>query len=560
MMSDPDFGVLRCPAGAPGIVRVWGRPATDAERLADRLAADPAGAGIADEGAWWAAVALADGAVVACVSSTVNTGLFWTRDTRPDGTVELVLGPRLGAVVEARVAPTTLDEAFIAGFLGGPAPAERTPYREVGCIPPGTSAIWAAPDAEPRVTEWSGPSVWPEPTVGGPGTIEQYVRTFDAAVDALVPSTGPLCATMSGGLDSTFVVASLVRHATPERPVVAFTHVPHPDAGLVPLATWDPDDSHVAEAMERRYPGLVRIERFANTDLVQPLDATAAWNEAAWAPTVAPANIIWMSAMQASAAAMGSSVLFTGENGNAAFSWTHTYAAAHHLRRREFGELIGLVRDGMAAGSSLPGALRHRVIGPLVGTRYYGRRQRVEQARYFASIGLPEPEQAGRTESPRARYLAWMRDTTAVRMSLNPVPGRALYTDPFRAHGVLELAAAMTPREWRRGIADRGYARLLGEGRVPDEIRLRTRRGGQSWDHWFVVRHQRDRYMDEVRALRATPVIEHIVDVDRFERTVAALPWGEPGPANDIVGVDRILSLAAFVRMTAKRLAALAAR
>lgn len=557
LTDGPVTGVLRCPISPrSGIARVWGSPATGGAALLSRVAAHPDTAGVDDARMWWAVVQHDDGRVAAVVSSTTATGLYWTLDTLSDGTVELVIGPRLGDVVQARRAPTHLDDQFVADFLAVSVGRERTPYRDVACVPPGCVAEWRRITDAPRLREWSGPSTWPAPTVGGPDTLERYRHVFDTVVDQLTPVDGPLCTSLSGGLDSTFVVASLLRHAAPDRPILAFTHVPHPDAPLGPHGQWDPDDSHIAAVMEERHPGLVHLERIANHDMRQPLDAAAERAAATWAPTFATANLVWIDEMQTRARALGATTLFTGENGNAAFSATHTFAASHHLRHGEFGQVAGLVRDGMTAGESFLTALRRRVVGPLVAP-YRGRGRRRQQLRQSEHLGLRPNPAAAPPRFDRELYLNWMRDMSALRIAMQPLDERASWLDPFRAHRVLELAASMTPREWRRGIADRGYARLLGEGRVPDEIRLRTRRGGQSWDHWFLVRNQRDRYLDEVRALRSTPVLCDAVDVDKLERAVAGLPWGEPAQIADISTVDRILALGAFVRTTNERLSAL---
>ncbi|MFZ8997757.1 MAG: hypothetical protein ACO3D0_05230 [Ilumatobacteraceae bacterium] len=96
---------------------------------------------------------------------------------------------------------------------------------------------------------------------------------------------------------------------------------------------------------------------------------------------------------------------------------------------------------------------------------------------------------------------------------------------------------------------------------MPDDVRLRTRRGGQSWDHWFVIRHQRERYLDEVRSIPATPIVSDLVDgvvLGQIEAEVSSWPWGEPGPApRTLLRIERWLALAAFVRSTSERLARL---
>jgi hypothetical protein len=97
--------------------------------------------------------------------------------------------------------------------------------------------------------------------------------------------------------------------------------------------------------------------------------------------------------------------------------------------------------------------------------------------------------------------------------------------------------------------------------RVPEEIRLRTRRGGQAWDAWFVAHDQRDRYEAEVALVGDTPVIGRLVDVGTLRATVRSWRWGElvgGAPLTELFEVDRLLVLAAFIRTADGRLRAAA--
>ena len=118
------------------------------------------------------------------------------------------------------------------------------------------------------------------------------------------------------------------------------------------------------------------------------------------------------------------------------------------------------------------------------------------------------------------------------------------------------MAASITPYQWLQGPYPRGYARLLGDGRVPDDIRLRTRRGGQAWDTWFVIRNQRERYLDELKLVHQSPGLGGWVDTAELQKRAEQWPWGEiQGPSQiEVIAIDRLLSLAAFARMTDEKL------
>ncbi|MFN8125878.1 MAG: asparagine synthase-related protein [Candidatus Nanopelagicales bacterium] len=354
---------------------------------------------------------------------------------------------------------------------------------------------------------------------------------------------------MSGGLDSTFVAATLARQTTPDRPVIGLIHVPLAEAQLQPRGGMDPDESHLAHTLAAAYPGRLVVREVRNEELISPLDASAEMSTRSWLPVFNPANQSWMTAMNRIAAHEGAELLFAGGNGNAAFSHDHPYAARYYLSR---GRLPTLLSLGTVDGSPSMSRLRGRVLSPLL--------PRTPQPPTSAHLGLP-PTPPPRHEHPRIHYLRWLaRANSGLMAAQNPAATEGiLKADPFLARAVLDVAAAIEPAEWQRGGGSRSFARRLGLGRVPDDIRLRKRRGAQGWDAWYVVRNDRDRYLAEIDLLRDTPALGGWVDDRRLAATVAAWPWGAthgPGPG-ELHTVHRLLALAAFARDTTRRLATL---
>lgn len=482
----------------------------------------------------------------------LRSGLFVARGR--DG--RLVESERLGEVLGSVDHPT-LDDRAIAGWLGRPLDDDATAFVQVRRVPPGRSATWEPIDGRPVLAPLESRSVRPRLH----DAVDGYLDTFDRAVDAQVARNGdgPLCLAMSGGLDSTFVAASLLRHATPDRPVRAFIHVPHPDAALSAIGNWDPDDLEAARSVERSSGGRLVLTPVANIERVQPLDAAARAAEATWSPAFNPANTIWIDEMRTRAHDLGAVLLFNGEHGNAVFSADHPYALRHHLRYGAFGAAADVWQTYRSEGTGRAQIVRRHLVGPAVrwtqaSTADLHRRRRP------APIDPLAPPRRGRPMS-RQTYLAWLRRDANPLGTLQPEPGRASLIDPFSDAAMIDLAASMTPAEWTRYGTGRGYARRLGLGRVPDEVRFRTRRGGQSWDHWFIVRTERDRYLDEVRSLAVTPIVSDLIDAPtlaRIDVEVASWPWGELGHAPlTLLPIERLLALAMFVRSTQARLAAL---
>ena len=506
---------------------------------------------------WAAAIQRSDGAVVATASTMLGSGLYWSIDHDAASRPYLLIGVSPGDVVLRRKEPTTLDHRYIREYLSGGRSDRKTPYNEVHRIPAGVFALWSSIDTAPDEIEWNGPDVWAEPHLEGRDAKEAYLKIFDATIARLIEGNAPLASMLSGGLDSSFVVAALARLTTPDRPVHAFVHAPHPDARLSAIGNWDPDDSAFAKIMETAYPGRVVVRKIINTDLVQPQDAALRAAQRSWLPTFNPGNQIWIDAIAEQAATIGASMLFSGQKGNAAFSHEHSYAASYYLQRGRIDQLAKMVFSRAESNISLCQAARKRVLGPLI--RPWRSQKNNPNAEYKKLIGVPGSDRVtGNSQSQgRRQFLEWLSQSYGGLFGAGCPAGWILpVDDPFTASAVLALAASITPYQWLQGPYPRGYARLLGEGRVPDEIRLRTRRGGQAWDTWFVIRNQRERYLEELKLVHRSPALGGWVDTSEMQKRAEQWPWGEiHGPSQiEVIAIDRLLSLAAFARMTEKRL------
>lgn len=501
----------------------------------------------------WAFVAQdSDGRIVGFVSTNFQGGLFWSESKG-----KVLLSDDLKSVVRARRGTTDLDEEFIRGLAMRRRwmPSERTPFRQVGTFAPGTRFRWVPGSTGPECSPVAGSDSWKDPHIQGDSTIELYRSTFDSAVDSLVVPGQPISATLSGGLDSTFVVASLIRHATADNPIHAFCHSPHPQAVCATKPNWDPDDFPWAQEMVKAYPQRIVLHRIISSDGESPLDAAARQTLKSWYPTLTPANQMWLDQASQRAADQGSTRLFSGRNGNAAFSNSHEYAVGHYLRKAQFGSAWSSIH--MSEPMLQPGMdkFRARAVRPLVSRlRARARRQR---SPYLRLVGLGHLAPAEAPVVDRAFYLDWLagsdQPSAGTMFSAWPAP----LVDPFCDPKVLDLAASMTPLEWSRGPQPRGYARLLGQGRIPDGIRLRTRQGGQSMDQWHFMRNHRDRYYDEAWLLTKTPILGGWVDHTSLLRILDTWPWGQrQGPQLlPLVAMNSILSLGAYVRMMQQHLA-----
>jgi asparagine synthetase B (glutamine-hydrolysing) len=377
-----------------------------------------------------------------------------------------------------------------------------------------------------------------------------YVRVFDAAVDDAVAHIrpGPLVVLLSGGLDSTFLAASLARHATSDHPVIGLVHRPVAQAPERPAGNAVHDEWEYAQRLAASSSGRIELEPITNDDAQCSLDVALANARRGWLPTRNPANSVWTTAARARAVDLGANRLFNGGTGNFSYSNPHSYAPGYLLRRGRVRPFTRLV----SARAQTAGW--RRAVRSTLGQLTYDLRHRDDGTRDYVSLFDMDPELVG-CSRPRSTYPAFLEAMADLGISnmgaVNParVEG-VLAVDPFEAPSVLQFAAEITPAEWVRHGTQRGFARAAAAGRVPDAIRLRRSRGGQSMDSWWAARQHRGTYLAQAAATADTPVVRDIVDCAALLRRVTAWPWDSPvGPTPvELVAVERLLHTSAYLR------------
>ena len=122
-----------------------------------------------------------------------------------------------------------LDEEYVAGFLARGAVAHKTPYRGVYPVSPGRAVCISSKGVSNRAF-WDLP-IDKETRLNNPECYAEQLRAlFREAVAVRLPSSGPVCAELSGGLDSSSIVCMADRIAQeqpggPGRPTTfTYTH------------------------------------------------------------------------------------------------------------------------------------------------------------------------------------------------------------------------------------------------------------------------------------------------------------------------------------------------
>lgn len=429
-------------------------------------------------------------------------------------------------LLKAAGCPRELDHGWLRDWLAGQADPARTPYRGISRLQPG-QALHVGPRG-PYVVDVVGPECWPEPDLDGKRAEEAFLFAFDTAVGELLGDEHSVACEMSGGLDSTFMVASVLRR--PGVSVRAFTHIPHRDASLR-QAGMVTSDEPAAAAMMEGFGDRVQWERISNTAGRGPLEMARQISMRAMWPAYGTGNLEWIDAIRERARGLGYRAVWVGTHGNLAFSGDHRYAR-------------------VSRSASVP----RRVV----------RRLRSARARPSAVPGIRDllrlPPQT-RPSAGREAFLASLAGRRTVHAGLlNPDAFALPSIDPYRHRLVVDTAARIRPEAWLREGISRGFARSVSIGRLPDQVRLRELRGVQGGDVWHWMFQDRGLYLDHLQELPATPAIADLVDRAALRHVVDSWPWGDPSqppPQAQLAGVNRLLALAQFIRDADDRLSAL---
>jgi asparagine synthase (glutamine-hydrolysing) len=384
------------------------------------------------------------------------------------------------------------------------------------------------------------------------------------AVEASIPASGDIAATLSGGLDSSMIVATASRLLAGQRRTVhAFTHVPLPGTQS-PGPGWDVEDGPYAEAVIGSLSG-VRWEQVSNDDRVPPLVDDLRSIEQAWQPSVNPTNVTWVAEMLRRAESVGSPLLLTGAAGNATFSRSSEGVVRGLLRHGRVDALVRQIRSRHRVGldwsraarsvlvETLPDAVLRwrrarawRRAGDPLGTAVYGS----FPARFDA---LSEPARA-RLEDLVAgvgtpRRADWISFATAdyARIGLGPnMSDTVWWSDPLSDPELVSLALRLPEEAWLAGGRDRGLAREAVAGLVPDRVRLRRTSGAQSADCGLWMVGQEPAYRALLERFRASPSVGEFLDLEALERSIGP-EMTDPATASDWQDVyGRAFSLGHF--------------
>jgi asparagine synthase (glutamine-hydrolysing) len=438
-----------------------------------------------------------------------------------------------------------LDNDRVAEVLALAYNSSRTFVRGVQWLESG-SALWI--DAG-GCTQWR----WWDPdrdAVTDLGSLDAHAEAlraaFDEAVAGSLRTPGRLGATVSGGLDSTSVLATAAM-AAGNQTITSWTSRPPAGWSGPERRGRDADEFDLVRDLAAMYPNIDARSFFVDGHRL--FDHHRNMWELGSGPIRNPCNAQWAFGINEEAAACGVTLLLGGARGNIAFSadgprWllelarrgrvgalgreVGAWATAHGVSRRHVvkTDMLALVQ---------PQWLRRWRGSPTIDdrvTEWLGATALVNEA--WNALDLedlnPTLVQADTTRWTRSLGEQFARggtqsDTHTAAHALWGVSHR----DPTVDRRVLAVAAVQ-PEWWRRhrGV-DRAVVRRAMADRLPASIVHRSRRGDQLPDWFERLTEARQDMVAEVAAMRDHPGSRQHIDVERIDRLMAS--WPEPGSA-----------------------------
>jgi asparagine synthase (glutamine-hydrolysing) len=405
--------------------------------------------------------------------------LLWTR--LPDGT--LAFASELKALLRLPELSRDIDLAAVDAYLALQyVPGDGTALRGIRKVPPGHVLVVEG-DTERVERYWQLEPAAPSST--DDEWLERVRTTVGEAVRKRLVADVPLGALLSGGIDSSVVVALMAQAST--GPVRTFT-VGFSDARY--------DERAYARAVAERY-GTVHEELAIAEDVADTLPRlAAAYDEPFGDEAALPTFLI------AEQARRHVTVALAGDGGDEAFAGYERYIA-HGLANRVPGVAA---RAGAAAMRLLPSARREP------------RSTVFRAARMLDVAAAPPGERYGRLMEVfplRTRRELWLDPRHAARVSLRPsgdsitelqlldaetyLPGDLLLKadiasmahslelrSPFLDHEVMALGLALPDHLKTRGRQGKIALRRAFAGDLPADVAVRGKTGfGVPFGPWF---------------------------------------------------------------------------
>jgi asparagine synthase (glutamine-hydrolysing) len=499
--------------------------------------------------------------------------LFLARDALGARTLYYHAGPdwiafatTLRALIALPMVPRELDElALVDALTMAPDEHERTVYRGIARVPPGGVVVIERGTVSVR-RYWTGESI-PRVRLALDGDYVDAARDLlDRAVASRLPDRGVIAAMLSGGYDSTGVVAIAAR-LLGDRPMTAFTRLPgapHPYRAT--------DEGPLARAAVEAFPAV----EWRGIDALVHSDRDAhpeRWAQVTALPNFATFNSGWFEPLFGAVDAIDASVLLVGQMGNATLSWDGRPPFAGQVRR---GRLIaagrGVLKAARVQQRSLADVVRNQLLSPLLPRSVIARRALRQDGampwlRYaplssdlLNSLDYRRHAEATGHDLPlRGTGMRQidLRMDTIHRQHLRDMHSALRFSHGYERH---DPTADRRLAEFTLGIPDEQYfgdgrgrwlARRVLADRLPAALLAQPRRAIQCPEWFHIATQERDDMAATIERIAQSPLASRILDVPRLKRLINDWPADADAARqrqNDLFMLKRGIDAGAYLR------------
>ncbi|HEX8263129.1 MAG TPA: asparagine synthase-related protein [Allosphingosinicella sp.] len=461
--------------------------------------------------------------------------LFWHRGAGLAAFASMPAGLHALAAV-----PRRRDETSLIRYLASLPPLGPSSFHEgIERVEPG-HLVTLTPSRTIRRRHWR-----PQRRDLGLRRFDDYVEAWRSELDAAVArrlrgAGGLVAAHLSGGWDSNAVAATAARlTAAGGGRVVAFTHVPRPEARAGSPSNRFADEGALAAATARLHPNMDHsILPSSCRSPLADLDRYAALFDR---PVFNLCNHVWLSEIRAAASAAGARVLLSGEIGNWTISAAPNALLADFLRE---GRLIawaraarGLVRTGRARwrgvaassfGAWVPDSAWRRLSGLASGPEASSTdpvhpqlRDAVEAARQADGGGIERRRTAFEDAADALQAMDWGEHRKGI------LGGWGLdKRDPTADVRLVDFCLSLPLDMLMKDGVRRPLARAALADRVAPAVLDERRRGYQSADWHVGLTRDRATAVRLLGAMADDSAASRLIDVERLQRLVRDWPDG----------------------------------
>jgi asparagine synthase (glutamine-hydrolysing) len=482
------------------------------------------------------------GRVVAATDHIGSIQLFYSV-----GNGRIFLATQFAALMAHSAVPKTLDVTALGLLVAPKFGVGYTMFKDVKHLPARSLMIFH--DGQLNIRTWWKPDTSPSLLFRDERDYVELGRElFSAAVSERLRAVGNIAATMSGGLDSTPAATVAARQlAQSGRTLTAYTSVPERGLIVDERKGWDADDGPWASDVASMHPNM--IHRLVPPENMIPLDILPAIHSRSLTPVGTTANQVWGWKINVAASRDNARVVLYGQRGNSTLSAVGAYGARDFYSPKvQFQRVSRRVLragniDEWRAFASVFSRARKFSVDPTPGTPL--RNGSIFLAESFRKNNLESIQRKPLPSTARATFIYFMMLPNRIVAMDSVAQFGVECRDPFADRRLMECVLKFPLDAFRIGRRARGLAREIGKGLLPDRVRLRETRGGQSADQraWFKVRAAD--YRKVFGDMRRSNICNEILDIEFCDRTLTELCAGA-GTFDYALSMHRVLDVGLF--------------